>query len=70
MGSGPHEGTALSPSPADAPWRHGYHYAYLHSTGRVGFAWEWLRRTAAYQAAWRASHANEQTPPHHFGLEA
>jgi hypothetical protein len=51
-------------------WRHGQHYAYLSTTGRAGFAWEWLRRTSAYQTAWRRHRESTSETPRGFGLES
>jgi hypothetical protein len=70
MASGHHSCTAPNPSTVHAPWRHSHHYAYLKSTGRAGFAWEWLRRTAAYQTAWRDRRTEPPETAHGFGLEA
>ena len=35
-------------------WRHGDHYAGLARGERHAFAWEWLRRSPCYRAAWQA----------------
>jgi hypothetical protein len=51
-------------------WRHGQHYAYLSTTGRAGFAWEWLRRTREYQTAWRRHREHVAETPRTFGLES
>lgn len=50
-------------------WRHSRDYAYLLTTGRAGFAWEWLRRTSAYQAAWCRHRDDAAGTPRSFGLE-
>ncbi len=64
--------TRAVPATASDPgmWRHGRHYAYLETTGRAGFAWEWLRRTGAYQTAWRQHCENAAQTPRCFGLES
>jgi hypothetical protein len=63
--------TRAMPATVSEPgvWRHGQHYAYLETTGRAGFAWEWLRRTSAYQEAWRQHRACAAAAPGSFGLE-
>lgn len=57
-----------------AAWRRGAHYDYLFAAERPMFAWEWLRRTAAYRHSWtrtRGSGPAVQTrAAHAFGLVA
>ena len=55
-------GTAMAP----ADWRSEACYASLLHCDRRGFAWEWLRRTAAYRDAWH----ERVVPPGRFGLVA
>jgi hypothetical protein len=47
--------TGGPPSIAFADWQCAADYAPLLDMDRAGLAWEWLRRSADYQAAWRAS---------------
>lgn len=58
--------------PARAPWRRGEPYAYLRHVERAMFAWEWLRRTDAYRAAWQnlrtSCEHNWSRTAHSFGL--
>lgn len=48
---------------AGGEWRDGDSYARFLGGDRRCFAWEWLRRTPAYHAAWR-----ERQPPEPFSL--
>lgn len=49
-------------------WRRAEHYAGLGDGGRHAFAWEWLRRSAAYRAAWAAAEPFSAGDGAPFGL--
>ncbi len=76
MGSQPVrlEGTGGSrPDLGDHPdWKQADHYAALARADRSVFAWEWLRRTAAYRHAWQrhcAPTGSTASYPRDYGLE-
>ncbi len=52
-------------------WKQPDHYAALTRVDRRAFAWEWLRRTPAYRAAWRDRNSDvlPLVASRHFGLE-
>ena len=53
-------------------WASADHYAILLTADRKVFAWEWLRRSLAYQNAWQsflAAGSDATTSSRHFGLE-
>lgn len=55
-----------------AAWRRGDLYDYLRTAERSMFAWEWLRRTAAYRRRWararRSGRAAQDRAAQAFGL--
>jgi hypothetical protein len=49
--------------PGDLVWKHADAYNYLDDLGSIAFAWEFLRRNAAYQAACQLIAGNIDAPP-------
>jgi Uncharacterized conserved protein (DUF2285) len=58
--------------PGGQIWANADHYSVLLTADRNVFAWEWLRRSSAYQEAWWSflNAGPDSAPgPGHFGLE-
>src|SRR3546814_3799656 len=55
------------PAPQVPDWLLASEYAVLLFADRRSFAWEWLRRSAPYRAAWRDREVGEIVPSD-FGL--